>query len=188
MIFEPIESDRLVVRELSKDDREGLMKFVRESEQLRYMLFSMKTGEDADGFIDLAKKTAADADRRDYYMAVDAKTESGRVYIGSVSLMGDEECAASAELGYFYHRDVWGKGYAVEAARLLVDFGFRKLGLHRVWGKCHSENAASARVMERLGMRFEGTLREHAWMGDHYRSSLVYSILDREWEGLKREP
>ena len=187
MIFEPIESDRLVVRELSEGDREGLMKFVREPEQLRYMLFSMKTAGDADGFIGLAKKTAVDAARRDYYMAVDAKTESGRGYIGSVSLMGDEE-GASAELGYFYHREVWGKGYAVEAARLLVDFGFRKLGLHRVWGKCHSENAASARVMERLGMVREGILREHAWMGDHYRSSLVYGILDREWEALKREP
>lgn len=99
MIFEPIESDRLVVRELSEGDREGLMKFVREPEQLRYMLFSMKTAGDADGFIGLAKKTAVDAARRDYYMAVDAKTESGRGYIGSVSLMGDEE-GASAELGY----------------------------------------------------------------------------------------
>jgi len=187
MFFEPIESDRLVVRDLSDTDRDGLMQFVREPEQLRYMLFSMRTPGDADAFIDLAKRTASDANRLEYYMAVDLKADSDRRFIGCVSLMGDRESPSEAELGYFYHREVWGRGVAVEAARLLVDFGFRRLGLHRVWGKCHTENAASARVMERIGMVREGTLREHAWMGDHYRSSYVYGILDREWEGLKRE-
>ena len=75
----------------------------------------------------------------------------------------------------------WGRGYAVEASRVLLDFAFNTLGLHRVWGKCHSANGASARVMEKLGMTREGTIREHVWMRDHWRTSYLYGILDREW-------
>jgi RimJ/RimL family protein N-acetyltransferase len=73
---------------------------------------------------------------------------------------------------------------ALEAASALVGFGFDTLGLHRVWGKCDTLNSGSARVLEKLGMRLEGTTREHVWLHDHWRSSHEYGILDREWREL----
>ena len=51
-----------------------------------------------------------------------------------------------------------------------------------VWGKCHAQNVASAKVMEKLGMVCEGTLREHVWLRDHFRSSRIYGMLE---EGYK---
>ena len=63
----------------------------------------------------------------------------------------------------------------------MLELGFRRLGFHRVWGKCHADNAASAKVMEKLGMTYEGTLREHVWLRDHFRSSRIYGMLEGEY-------
>jgi RimJ/RimL family protein N-acetyltransferase len=63
----------------------------------------------------------------------------------------------------------------------MLALGFLRLGFHRVWGKCHTQNLASAKVMEKLGMTYEGTLREHVWLRDHFRSSRIYGMLQDEY-------
>ena len=64
-----------------------------------------------------------------------------------------------AEVGYWVARAAWGQGYATEAVRAMVDYGFEVLDLHRVEGHCYAENSASGRVMQRAGMRHEGRVR-----------------------------
>lgn len=86
-----------------------------------------------------------------------------------------------AELGYTLHRAWWGQRYATEASAALVRFGFTELHLHRVFAECHPENTGSARVMERLGMRREGHMREVEWNGSTWWDMLHYAILDHEW-------
>ena len=63
----------------------------------------------------------------------------------------------------------------------MLELGFRRLGFHRIWGKCHVLNAQSAKVLEKLGMTYEGTLREHVWLRDHFRSSRLYGMLKSEY-------
>jgi RimJ/RimL family protein N-acetyltransferase len=99
--------------------------------------------------------------------------------------MVEPDSPSSAELGYWFLREAWGKGYATEASAVMLELGFDRLGFHRVWGKCHTQNPASARVMEKLGMTYEGTLREHVWLRDHFRSSRIYGMLQGEYRGLK---
>ena len=67
----------------------------------------------------------------------------------------------------------------------MLELRFRPLGLHRVWGQCHAQNAASARVMEKLGMTYEGTLREDVWLRGSYRSSRLYGMLEGEYRGCE---
>ena len=86
-----------------------------------------------------------------------------------------------AELGYTLHRDYWGQGYASEAGEALLRYGFTELRLHRVFAECHPDNVGSARVMQRLGMRYEGRLREVEWSGGEWWDMLHYAILDHEW-------
>jgi [ribosomal protein S5]-alanine N-acetyltransferase len=112
--------------------------------------------------------------------ALESRVKQG--LIGSVALMIEKDSPNSAELGYWFKRSAWGQGYATEAARFMLAVGFKTLKLHRIWGKCHVENPASAHVMEKVGMRLEGTIREHAWLRDHYRSSLLFSILETEYQ------
>jgi RimJ/RimL family protein N-acetyltransferase len=86
-----------------------------------------------------------------------------------------------AELGYTLHRGYWGQGYASEAGAALLRFGFTELRLHRVFAECHPANVGSARVMQRLGMRYEGCLREVEWSASGWWDMLHYAILDHEW-------
>ena len=85
------------------------------------------------------------------------------------------------EIGFVVHPDHQGKGYATEAARTLLRIAFEDLGLHRVVGRLEARNAASARVLEKLGMREEAHLVENEWVKDEWQSERVYAMLDREW-------
>jgi RimJ/RimL family protein N-acetyltransferase len=73
------------------------------------------------------------------------------------------------------------KGYATEAARPLLDFGFGTGGWHRVVGRTEARNIASARVLEKLGMRREAHFVENEWVKGEWQSELVYAILADEW-------
>lgn len=86
-----------------------------------------------------------------------------------------------AEVGYTLRRDAWGQGYASEAARALVRYGFEQLGLHRIFAECHPDNKGSERVMRRLGMRYEGRMVEAEWANGTWWDLLHYAILEREW-------
>nr|WP_232521406.1 GNAT family protein [Micromonospora phaseoli] len=77
--------------------------------------------------------------------------------------------------------DHWGYGYATDAARVIIDYGFRELKLHRITAAIGPDNAASIAVVKRLGMQYEGRLRDHVYTNGAWRDSLLYSILAPEW-------
>ena len=89
---------------------------------------------------------------------------------------------ARAELGYVLSREHWGRGLMPEAVRAVIRFGLgRAWALDRVQARCIAENVASARVMEKAGMTYEGTLRESEFIKGAYRDMKLYSILRREY-------
>jgi RimJ/RimL family protein N-acetyltransferase len=87
-----------------------------------------------------------------------------------------------ADIGYELDPQHWGLGYASEAARSLVQLGFDQLRLHRISAHCLTENLASARVLEKLGMRLEGRQRDSERFKGRYWDTLHYAILDHEWQ------
>lgn len=87
------------------------------------------------------------------------------------------------ELGYWVARPHWGRGYATEAARAVVGFGFRALGLHRVQAQHFTRNPQSGAVMRKLGMRHEGCLRHHLQKWGEFVDVEVYGILADEFTG-----
>jgi RimJ/RimL family protein N-acetyltransferase len=103
-------------------------------------------------------------------------------------LIGD--CAArphpgdsrQAEIGFTIALEHQGHGYATEAVRRLLGYLFGPRGKHRVTACCDARNAASARLLERLGMRQEGHLRESTWAKGEWTDDLVYALLDHEWQ------
>jgi ribosomal-protein-alanine N-acetyltransferase len=87
----------------------------------------------------------------------------------------------SAALGYCLHDAAWGHGYATEAARALLRWAFDTLDLNRVQAEADTRNAASARVLEKLGFLREGTLREDCVVNGEVSDSWVYGLIRREW-------
>ncbi|MBL8028507.1 MAG: GNAT family N-acetyltransferase [Fibrobacteres bacterium] len=178
-VFQTAETHNLRIREFVQNDRDSLLDFVRTPGQLRYMMFNMETEKDVDDLLSYAKGQILSAGRIEWHFAIEEKDRDG--CIGGVALMKKSESDTSAEIGYWLKQPYWGKGYATEASMFMLEFGFKNLGLHRIWGKCHIDNTASAKVMEKLGMTFEGKIREHVWLRDHWRSSLQFSILESEF-------
>lgn len=87
----------------------------------------------------------------------------------------------SAALGYCFDAAAWGHGFATEAAGAVLEWGFRSLELNRVQAETDTRNAASARVLEKLGFLREGTLREDCVVDGVVSDSWVYGLLAREW-------
>jgi len=86
-----------------------------------------------------------------------------------------------AEIGYWIGKPYWGRGYATEAAAAIIRYGFEELNLQRIYAGYFSRNAASARVMIKNGMKYEGTLRQHVKKWDEFVDVVYYGILRREF-------
>ena len=100
--------------------------------------------------------------------------------LGSVSLRRFAR-DRRAELGYWLGADAWGHGFATEAALALVELGFAELGLERVYAQVIAGNAASCRVLDKLGMIYEGVRRSHVRKGRRLHDLLLYGVLRDEW-------
>jgi ribosomal-protein-alanine N-acetyltransferase len=86
-----------------------------------------------------------------------------------------------AEIGYWIGVPFWSRGYASEAAAEVLRYGFEQLGLHRIYAGHYVRNGASGRVMQKIGMRYEGTLRHHAFKWGEYLDVAYYGILRDEF-------
>ena len=115
-----------------------------------------------------------------------AITEKDGSLVGAVAL-AITRAHQRAELGYWIAVPYWGRGYATEAAAAMVDYAFGTLGLRRVVAHCLTRNVGSARVMEKVGMQREGTLRAHVIKWDVPEDVAHYAILRDEWSRLRRE-
>lgn len=102
-------------------------------------------------------------------------------FIGTIDIVCWQPVHKSAEIGYALSQYYWGKGIMTEAARTLIQFGFKKMDLVRIQARCFSENIASERVMEKAGMSYEGTIRKAMYIKDKHHDLKLYSILKDEF-------
>ena len=112
---------------------------------------------------------------------------SGRV-IGTIRMGEYRAQHGRASVGYALARPYWNRGLTTEALRAVLRFGFDVVGLNRIFAVCYPEDPASARVMENVGMTYEGTLRDAAFEKGRYRSLKVYAILRQEYDAPGRAP
>ena len=105
-----------------------------------------------------------------------------RKVIGGISIRkwnGDNRCA---DVGYVLSKKYWNKGIITEALKAVINFGFDELNAHRIEAHCDENNIGSYKVMEKAGMKYEGTLREKVYMKGKYVNMKFYSILKSEFE------
>lgn len=109
------------------------------------------------------------------------------VFVGVIDIRL-EPWSDSGEMGYWIGTPFWGRGYATEAVRAIVDFAFSNMGLNRVHAEHFPRNVASGRVLEKAGMVREGTLRQAARKGTLYEDVTMWAILREDWERSRRGP
>ena len=106
--------------------------------------------------------------------------DSGQL-IGCISLTADSK-KERAELGYWIAREYWGQGYCTEAAKKVLTYGFRQAKLNRIFAFYLSRNPASGKVMQKIGMKKEGQMRQHIKKWDKFEDIIYYGILAAEYK------
>jgi [ribosomal protein S5]-alanine N-acetyltransferase len=175
-----ITTERLILDDMTVQDLPCLRQLARDRSVMKYVLIWLESDEQVAGFLQHAIDESQRAGgRMDYELAV--RIPGTDAFAGFVMLEIDPEQTSTAEVGCVLLPEYWKSGYATEILRALLVFGFDTLSLHRVFGKCDELNHASAHVMEKCGLAYEGTLREHVWLRDHWRSTRYYGMLAGEY-------
>jgi len=174
-----LETQRLRLRPYSEADIPELLPLIgaREVAATTLRIPHPYTEADARGFFEMAEQPGR------IWLAITLRSDGRQ--IGGIGLRVDEQ-HQNAELGYWLGVSYWGQGYATEAARETLRYGFEDLHLHRIFATHFKHNPASGRILRKIGMRYEGCQREHFLKWDQFVDSELYGILRREWQ-ISRE-
>jgi [ribosomal protein S5]-alanine N-acetyltransferase len=171
---EALETERLILRRFVMEDAEAVFeRYAQDAEVTRFMTWRPHKSLD---------------ETREYRRQADARWESGRDFRWAVTTPEDGLIGAialrvngfKANLGYVIARPWWNRGFATEATRAVVDWTMAQPAIHRVWAVCDVDNGASARVLEKAGMQFEGILHRwiiHPQLGDTPRDCRCYAVV-----------
>ena len=174
-----LHTHHLLLREFVSADWPAVLAYQRDSQYLRFYHWIDRTPEDVQRFVQMFLDQQREQPRLKFQLAVILKS-SGQL-IGNCGIRRDTIDASQADIGYELDPNYWGYGYATEAARAITAFGFTQLNVHRIWAWCIADNTASARVLERVGLRLEGRLRETDHFKGRWWDRLVYALLEDEW-------
>ena len=177
---ERIETDRLVLRVRTVADAEAIFDFASLSEVSYPAGFPpVKTLEDEIYYLEhiLSGRNEKDNLPEGYGIVV----KGTDTVIGSVDFNHRHEDDV-LEIGYTLHPDYWGGGYVPEAARALIELGFKELGLHKIELTCFGYNVQSQRVAEKLGFTLEARIRDRKDVQGNRCDELRYGLLKSEWE------
>ena len=177
-----VRTDRLVLRPFRAADADDLFALHSDKRVLRYWDSPpWDDPERANGF--LATCHRMEDQGTGARVAVERCADG--IFLGWCSLSSWNPGFRSASLGYCYSESAWGHGYATEAARALLAWGFDAMHLNRVQAETDTRNTASARVLDKLGFVREGTLREDCIVDGEVSDSWVYGLLSRDWRAAR---
>jgi RimJ/RimL family protein N-acetyltransferase len=183
----PIATERLLLRPFAADDADALHAIRSQPEVVRYLYEGPMSHAEA---VEVARRrggeTALEEEGDKLSLAMELRA-TGEL-AGDLVLILTSVAHRQGEVGYTLHPGHQGRGLATEGARAILALGFGVFGLHRIAARLDGRNAASARVLERLGMRREAHLRENEWVKGEWTDELVYAMLAREWRGLVKSP
>ncbi|MBN1583272.1 MAG: GNAT family N-acetyltransferase [Anaerolineae bacterium] len=174
-----LETERLILREFQEHDWPAILAYQSDPRYLRYYEWTDRTPEAAQAFVRMFLAQQQAQPRIKFQLAVTLRA-NGQL-IGNCGIRLDSIEAHEGDIGYELDPGHWGRGYATEAARAVVQFGFDELKLHRIWSWCVADNAGSARVLTKLGMRQEGRLRDKDYYKGRWWDRLLFAILEDEW-------
>jgi aminoglycoside 6'-N-acetyltransferase len=175
-----LETERLILRSFEDADAQPFAEYRSDPDVARYQGWDIPySTARAMQFIDELKQTQPGTPGEWFQIALQLRTSAQLIGDCAFCVLGD--VPGQAEIGFTLARRYQGHGYATEAVTRLLDYLFDDLKLHRVRAVCEVENLASARLLERLGLRREGHLIDNVWFKGRWSSEYWYAILRSEW-------
>ncbi|SOE11906.1 Protein N-acetyltransferase, RimJ/RimL family [Streptomyces sp. 2323.1] len=176
----PIRTERLDLRPVADDDFAAIHAYRRRPEVSRY-LYSDPFDEAASREFVASRSTRTTLRESGDGLQLAVVVRDSGTLVGDVTFVWKSSAHRQGGIGYVFHPDHAGHGYATEASRALLQLGFEELQLHRIQAELDGRNTASARLLERLGMRREGHLRENEFLDGGWADEVIYAMLAREW-------
>jgi RimJ/RimL family protein N-acetyltransferase len=185
-VFTPIRTKRLLIRPFRSEDASGFAARRNDPEVARYQDWELPYS------MERAEKTVADLvsmegpKDKEWWMAVVSDPDTDEAF-GDLAVHLSWE-GRTAEVGYTFARENWGQGYATEALAAIVEYLFDDIGVTRVCGMLHPDNPASAMVLERTGLLFEGHTRSSFWVAGEVSDDWIYGMTRSDWETWRDRP
>jgi RimJ/RimL family protein N-acetyltransferase len=174
-----LETERLILRAFRESDWPDVLAYQVDARYLRYDAWTRRTAKEVREFVGMFLAQQQERPRTKFQLAITLKADRQR--IGSCGIRVSSANARKGDIGYELSPAHWGCGFGSVAARAIVRFGFIHLKLHRVSSWCIADNVGSARVLEKLGMRLEGRLRDKEYFKGRWWDTLLYAILENQW-------
>lgn len=175
----PLETERLSIRKVSTDDVDLMLKMDKQENTQKYLGgVKNKTRDERIAFLERKANRFNEGHAGQLTVCLKDGTP-----IGFTGLSINEN-DNNAEISYLYDEDYTGKGYCTEASKELLNVGFNKLNLHRIYGNTIDGNVASIKVFEKLGFIKEGVRREAAFFKESnlYKDFIDYGLLNSEYK------
>lgn len=167
-----LRTPRLILRDFVEGDWRAVLAYQQHPDYLRFYPSSERVEEEAIGFVRMFLSWQEAQPRHRFQLAI-VLAETGEL-IGNAGIRCATPGNPEAELGYELSPAHWGHGYATEAATALVEFGFGDLGLERIRANCNAENAASIRVLEKLGFELVERQEREVYFKGRWWDTLVF--------------
>lgn len=181
----PLFTERLFLRPFRDADLDAMHAIYSRADVNRYLDWEARSRDDVREWLGRIKKMTA-LDEKGEALRLAAFPRGTEALIGDFSVWRTHLEHQQGEIGFVVHPDFHGQGYATEGAALMLRMGFERLGFHRIVGRCDARNTASARLMERLGMRREAHFRESELIKGEWVDALVYAMLASEWRAAQQ--
>lgn len=176
-----LETERLILRDFVLSDWEALNSFLSDPAVTRFMHFASWDEEKRRRWLASLVQEASNPHRDAYHWALTLRSNGQLIgwLVMGWSLHASEEGERTRECGYALNRHFWGQGYMPEALQAAITYEFTVLGNRRIIAECETENVASARVMQKCGMEYEGMFYDADFEGNwanRYRYKIVKSV------------
>lgn len=177
----PIETDRLTLRRYLATDYDDLLRLQSSPDVTRFLLYDPKTPEQVkESLAGRLTDVPMDTDGQALTVAVILR-ETGQ-HVGEVTLFVQNAKQRTGEIGFVFHPDFHGRGFAAEASTELLRLGFEELGMHRIIGRLDARNTGSANLLKRLGLRHEAHFVKNEFLKGEWTDELVFALLAEEWD------
>lgn len=174
-----LETARLILRKLTAADINDIFEYASQSKITTYLPWEThKSKDDSFGFLKMTDEKFVSTDNINW--GIELKSE--KKIVGSIEIRKWNDINRCGDIGYALSPLFWNQGIMTEALKRIIDFAFDELNLNRVEAHCDEENTGSYRVMEKAGMKYEGTLRQKVFVKGKFVNMRFYSMLKSEYD------
>ncbi|MGW7685649.1 GNAT family N-acetyltransferase [Kribbella sp. NPDC054772] len=177
----PIETDRLTLRRYVETDFDDLLKLQSNPDVTRFLLYDVRTPEQVQEAL-AGRMADVPMDRDGQALTAAVIVRDTGQHVGEVVLFMNNVEQRTGEIGYVFHPEFHGRGFAREAAVELLRLGFEELGMHRIIARLDYRNDGSVNLLKRLGLRQEAHFVRNEYLKGEWTDELVFAMLADEWK------